>query len=180
LTAEGAPDRELAERFCRQRDEAAFRILYRRHTPLLFRLAHRLAGAAAEDVVQDAWVRAARGLPGFRWEAKLSTWLAGIVVNRCREEWRTAPGAGAEPMPERAGPPPTGDVRIDLERAVAALAPGFRAVLLLHDVEGYSHEEIAEVLGVAPGTSKSQLSRARRAVRAWLGGEEGDRGRHAG
>lgn len=155
----------LVERYRRRRDEAAFRALYRLHTPRLYRLAWRLVGAGAEEAVQEAWLRAARGVGRFRGEARFGTWVGGILVNVCRELQREtrAPGASLAEDPSVSGRPP--DERVDLERAIAALPPGQRAVLLLHDVEGHTHEEIGRLLGVEEGTSKSQLFRARRAVR---------------
>jgi len=166
-------DRELADRVVAAGDEAAFRVLYRRHSPTVFRLALRLAAgnvAEAEDVMQETWLRAARGLAGFQWRSAFRTWLTGIAVNRFRELARRnghhitvvegeceAPAAAAEP-----------GGHIDLERALALLPPGLRAVLLLHDVEGFTHREIGEQLGISDGTCKSQLHEARRAMRRLL------------
>jgi RNA polymerase sigma-70 factor, ECF subfamily len=164
----GEEEATLVEAYRQRRDEAAFRALYRLHTPRLFRLAWRLVGAGAEEAVQEAWVRAARGLDRFRGEARFGTWLGAILINVCRELQRAAPMSGVAPSedPPVATHPP--DDRVDLERAIAALPPGQRTVLLLHDVEGHTHDEIARLLGVDQGTSKSQLSHARRAVRARL------------
>ncbi|UCF18217.1 MAG: RNA polymerase sigma factor [Gemmatimonadota bacterium] len=153
--------------------ERAFRELYRRHTPKLFQFVMRLLGGVevdAEDIVQETWVRAAERLSGFRWESSFATWLTGIGLNMCRDLWRRRNGreldwdVAAEPV-ERAGAP---DERIDLERAIALLPSGYRTVLILHDLEGCTHEEIGHRLGIAAGTSKSQLSSARRAMRALL------------
>ena len=168
LTDRADSDRFLVERFLRHRDEAAFRLLFRAHTPALLQLARRLLGGAdgADDVVQEAWLRAARGLAGFAWRSSLRTWLCGIVV-RCWQERRRAQRPTAELADEVMGTPPPLVERLDLERAIAALPDGYRAVLLLHDVEGWTHDAIAAELGVEVGTSKSQLSRARRALRAW-------------
>ena len=168
------PDRRLAERVLAG-DEAAFRGLYRRHTPRLFQLALRLlAGdeAEAEDVVQDTWIKAVERLDGFRWESELGTWLHAIALNVSREalrrrgnrrevEWPEGEEPAAAAAPETIEP-------VDLEAAIAALPAGYRTVFVLHDVEGHTHEAIAEELGVTPGTTKSQLFRARRAVRARL------------
>lgn len=168
-----SPDRELADALLLRRDEAAFRALYRRHTPRLFQVVLRLLGGAeqdAEDVVQETWIRATERLAEFRWEAAFGTWLTGIGLNvargllRRRGRWEADPEHVPEPW---RAPPPVGE-RIDLERALALLPAGYRAVLVLHDVEGFTHEEIAEMLGVVPGTSKSQLSCARRAMRQLL------------
>jgi RNA polymerase sigma factor (sigma-70 family) len=176
--APAADDRALTERLLSAGDEAAFRELYRRHTPRLYAFVLRMVAgvdADAEDVVQETWIRAVERLDGFRWEAALGTWLTGIALNvargmlRRRGRW-AAPLDGDPPEPWR--PPPREAERIDLERAIALLPVGYRAVLVLHDVEGFTHEEIGDQLGIAPGTSKSQLSHARRAVRRMLGPAE--------
>jgi RNA polymerase sigma factor (sigma-70 family) len=173
-----AEDRRLVARFLARRDESAFRALYRRHTPFLYRLLLRMSGGtgSADEGVQETWVRAVSGLAGFGWRSELKTWLAGIAIHWWREEERRRGRfAGVPPEAElaRAGPWPREVDRIDLDRAIAALAPGYREALVLHDIEGYTHEEIAGILGIEAGTSKSQLSRARRALRARLAGGEG-------
>ena len=168
-------DRLLVSRFLAGGDETAFRALYRRHTPFLYRFLLRISGgraADAEEGVQETWVRAAERLPGFEWRSALKTWLAGIAIRWWREEARR--GKREAPMPDGdlapVAPVRRGIERMDLERALLALAEGYRAAILLHDVEGYTHDEIAEMTGVDAGTSKSQLTRARRALRAQLSG----------
>jgi len=165
-------DRALAEQFLRNRDEVAFLALYRLHTPALYRIAYRILpdSQRASEIVQDTWIRATEKLRYFRWESSLATWLAGIVINRSREEIRRR---AAEPQSSHdlaelvtAGSPVP--QRLDLDRAIAQLADGYREVLLLHDVEGYTHEEIAQALEIEPATSRSQLTRARSAMRTWL------------
>jgi RNA polymerase sigma-70 factor (ECF subfamily) len=161
----------------RRGEEAAFRTLYRRHTPRLFGLVHRLLGARlgeTEDVVQEAWLRAVKGLPGFRGESLFSTWLSGIAI-RCALETlrRRASGDGAECLGVALGRPKL-DLALDLESAVAVLPDGYRKVLVLHDIEGRTHAEIAALLEIEEGTSKSQLSRAREAVRARLRPQSGE------
>jgi len=168
-----AADRALVESFLARRGEAAFLALYRRHTPALLGLASRLGGRPpreAEDLVQEAWLRAAPALSGFRWESSLRTWLSGFVVNVWREARRALPREEPAPesLPEQQAATFAAAERIDLERAVGELPDGYRAVLVLHDVEGFTHEEIAGQLAIEPGTSKSQLARARRALRARL------------
>lgn len=168
-------DRLLVSRFLAARDEAAFRALYRRHTPFLYRFLLRLSGgrsADAEEGVQETWVRAAERLAGFEGRSALKTWLAGIAIRWWREEARRGKREGEMPDEEieMAAPFRRGIERLDLERALLALAEGYRSAILLHDVEGYTHEEIAEMTGVDAGTSRSQLSRARRALRAHLSG----------
>ncbi|HEX6939748.1 MAG TPA: sigma-70 family RNA polymerase sigma factor [Longimicrobiales bacterium] len=165
---------ELIER-ARYGDEAAIRSLYERHAPRVYAVTRRLAGddALAEDWAQEAWVKAVRALPGFRGDAQFSTWLHRIAVNsalqgkRSRER-RTRyeePLPAAIPVREAAG---RTLLRLRLERALEQLPEGMRRVLVLHDVEGYTHEEIAEALGVNVGTSKSQLFKARARMRELL------------
>ena len=170
--AAAVPDHALAQALLLRGDEQAFRELYARHTPRLYQLVLRIVAGAehdAEDVVQETWIRATEALGGFRWEAAFGTWLTGIGINVARgllrKQGRWQPlEAAAEPW----RPPPHDGERIDLERAIALLPAGYRAVLVLHDVEGYTHDEIGERLGIAPGTSKSQLSHARKALRRLL------------
>jgi RNA polymerase sigma-70 factor (ECF subfamily) len=153
-------------------------LLYDRHTPRLYGLALRLSGgdvAGAEDVVHDVWIRAVERLGNFRWESSLGTWLGGFVINgfrdRSRAERREVVTVEEHHPADDMVLLKTAD-RLDLERAIAGLPPGFRQVLILHDVEGYTHEEIAALLDIVPGTSKSQLARARDAVRRALGLKE--------
>ena len=168
-------DRNLVDEFLATRSEQAFRRLYRRHASAVYALLLRLTAGdvtRAEDCLQDAWLRAIAGLDRFAWRSTLRTWIRGIAINCWREGWREDRRAplrlveGDEPAPDLPDVSPL-DV-IALERAVAALPDGYRAVLVLHDVEGFTHEEIAEALGIVPGTSKSQLARARAAVRRSL------------
>jgi len=171
-------DHELLADFLRERSDRAFRALYDRHAPSMFALAFRLMGrrdADAADVLQDAWTRAWRRLDAFRGESSLRTWLCGFVVNCCRERFR-------EPLFEELPDRPASsrlDVALDLEQALALLSSGYRAVIVLHDVEGYTHREIAASLGIDEGTSKSQLSRGRAALRRALNatGRDHDRAR---
>jgi RNA polymerase sigma-70 factor (ECF subfamily) len=170
-------DRRLVLRLVRQRDERAFATLYDRHTTYLYRFALRLTAGdedASADLVHDAWLRAVPRLTSFEWRSQLRTWLSGFVHGvwreRQRDESRLTELADAIP----ADVPPWDHIpsRVDLERALALLPPGFREVLVLHDIEGYTHEDIATLLGVQPGTSKSQLSRARAAMRRALSDPE--------
>ena len=162
-------EREEVARFLRQRTEEAFLVLYRRHTASLYALALRLTGgrADAEDAVQEAWLRAVAALPRFEWRSALRTWLYGFVVNCSREKRR---GGTAGAMDEGVTTP--FEERIDVARALGGLPDGYREVLLLHDWYGYTHAEIAAMLGVETGTSKSQMHHARAAHREVLGGVE--------
>jgi len=185
LIAEDA-DRELAQAYLAARDEAAFRALYRRHAPALWRMALRFSRGAEEearDVMQETWIRAADRLGTFRWESSLRTWLISIALNCSRERIRRAGREtpvedveAAARVAAEAGDPapgPSAVEPIDLARAIDALPDGYRRVLVLHDLEGYTHDEIGRLLGVEPGTSKSQLHRARASVRARLASAEG-------
>lgn len=174
-------DADLVRRFVKRRDETAFRTLYRRHAPAMFSIARRLLNgdhAAAEDVLQEAWLRAADRLETFRWESALGTWLVAIAVNCARDRQRkdarrNARDVSLAAVSELPAPPPLPKhiASVDVARAVARLPEGYREVLILHDVFGYTHEEIGRMLGVESGTSKSQLSRARGTIRRWLGGK---------
>ena len=164
-------DLALVERFLRGRGEDAFRALYRAHTPALYALALRLTGGdrgEAEDLVQESWVRALTALRTFRAQSALRSWVCGVLVNvrrgRIRSDWRIVDAPDTEPVADSACP----DDAIDLERAIAALPDGARDVYVLHDVHGYTHREIAELLGIVEGTSKSQLNRARFLLRISL------------
>jgi RNA polymerase sigma-70 factor, ECF subfamily len=167
------PDRELAQAVLKDGDERAFRELYRRHTPRLYLLVLRLLGYSdmdAEDVVQETWVRAIRELAGFRWESALGTWLSAIGCNVARDQLRKVKRRDEkEQSPGIASwialQPPE---QVDLEQAIRRLPEGYRTVLVMHDLEGFTHEEIGTALGIAPGTSKSQLFGARRSLRAML------------
>ncbi|HJU89328.1 MAG TPA: RNA polymerase sigma factor [Gemmatimonadaceae bacterium] len=173
-TRHDTADRVLAERVLAFRDPMAFRELYRRHTPSLLAMATRLTDRRedAEDAVHDAWVRGVEHLGRFAWRSSLRTWLTGILINCVREQrWH---GRAEIPLDDQeiaddSLPPLPNDIdRIDLERAVTSLPNGYRQVLALHDLEGFTHEEIAGMLGIEPGTSKSQLARARRSLRRAL------------
>jgi RNA polymerase sigma-70 factor (ECF subfamily) len=162
-------DQGLVERFLRNRDEETFREIYRRHTPALYLLALRLlAGseANAQEAVQETWIRACRLLRIFEWRSSLRTWLTGILI-KCVKEMNHGANRYDDLPDDLEGPlgaEPT--ERMDLERAIAQLPFGYRHVLVLHDIEGYTHEEIGTQLGITSGTSKSQLFHARRALRA--------------
>jgi RNA polymerase sigma-70 factor (ECF subfamily) len=178
-------DRDLAARFVDRGDEEAFRLLYRRHTPRLYAIALRLlAGrsADAEDVVQDAWLRSAAKLADFEWRSALSTWLVAIVINCARERLRARPMITAEPdeLAQAPARPASPQVAIDLERAIAALPDRRRQVLVLYDIEGWTHVEIGQQLDIPAGTSKSELFHARRAVRASLTARTDEVPDHAG
>ena len=158
-------------------DAEAFEALYRSHVAKVFALALRLTGdrGQAAELVQDTFVRAWEALPRFRGESALGTWLHRIAVNVLLES-RRAEGRRLKRVVltedpaemERPAAEASPGVRMDLEHAIAGLPEGARVVFVLHDVEGYEHREIGKMTGIAEGTSKAQLFRARRLLRKAL------------
>ena len=166
-------------------DAQAFERLYLATVDRTFGLARRMAGArAADDLTQEVYLRAWSKLHTFRGDAAFSTWLHRIAVNAALQAVRRAGTRSKReaPMPETVPVEPMlRDTLLQkrLEAALDRLPEGMRQVLILHDVEGYTHEEIGEVLGIAAGTSKSQLFKARAKMRALLGSidqQDADRG----
>jgi RNA polymerase sigma factor (sigma-70 family) len=153
-------------------DEEAFRVLYRRHSPRLRGLIRRVIGWPgddSDDVLQVVWLRAMRGAATFRWTSSLSSWLCGIAVRASMETLRDGRRRTLFALDsDLEAPAPDIVARLDLENAIARLPEHHRIVLLLHDVEGFTHEEIANQLGIAVGTSRSNLHRARRLMRVML------------
>ena len=158
-------------------DLSAFERLYRENERRVFALCMRLASdpALAEELTQEVFVRAWRKLGSFRGQSAFSSWLHPLTVNVALSERRSRRRRLARIVPrddlttlEPEAPAPTPEAGFDLERAMAALPPGARRVFVLHDVEGRTHDEIASLLGLAPGTSKAQLHRARRLLREAL------------
>lgn len=158
-------------------DRHAFQRLYQLHVGRVHGAVYRLAGydhARAEDLTQDAFIRAWQKLPGFRHESAFGTWLYRLAVNVALMDIRAR---GADPvsmmdeedLPDAGSTPFCAAEREELEHAVGKLPPRARAVLVLHDVEGWKHEEIGAELGMAVGTSKAQLHRARGLLRKILG-----------
>lgn len=165
---------DLIRDFLTSRDESAFRGLYKAYMPSLYQFVFRLVGQRhgdADDIVQDTWVRAIGGLEGFRKDSSFRTWLIGIAINRSRELFRQQSKKldSWGSLEESKCTEPLTDEGLDLESAIASLPDGYRAVLVLHDIEGFLHEEISSILEIDVGTSKSQLSRARKTVRQKLG-----------
>lgn len=159
-------------------DVAAFEQLYRRHHRRVHAVIVRLvgqAGARAEDLTQEAFVRAWQALPAFRFESAVSTWLHRLAVTTALMELRarrSRPWQDDDTELEQLAATDTAGRAMlgrDLELAVSSLPPRARAVLVLHDVEGWKHEEISIELGMAVGSSKAQLHRARGLLRERLG-----------
>lgn len=173
-------DLELAAR-CRAGDADAFEELYRQHARRLYGLVVRMIGSAgeADDLVQEVFLQAYRKLPGFRGDSTLGTWLYRLTMNHCLDHLRgrqakmsrATESLENENAADLATPEPvvpSAISRMDLERAIEALPPGSKAAFLLHDVEGFEHREVAEILGISEGTSKSQVHKARLKLRALL------------
>ncbi|WP_223878033.1 MULTISPECIES: sigma-70 family RNA polymerase sigma factor [unclassified Luteimonas] len=180
--ATDAGDRDLPlARAAAAGDAAAFEALYRRHAARVHGVVLRLAGwqhARAEDLVQEAFLRAWRALPQWRGDSAFGTWLHRLAVNtalmdlRARNARPGLDGDDGDVIDALAGADSAGHgtaLALDLDRAVASLPPRARAVLVLFDIEGWSHDEIAMTLDMAVGSSKAQLHRARRLLRTRLG-----------
>lgn len=171
-------ERDLVRR-AQDGDEAAVRTLYHRYAPRVFAVVRRMAGddAVAEDWAQEAWIRVFRALPRFRGDAAFSTWLHRVAVNSALQGMRSRNRHATRETDLREGvrgrPADPVPLRLALERAMGRLPDGMRQVLVLHDVEGFTHDEIGEMLGIAAGTSKSQLFKARAKMRELLGPMEG-------
>jgi RNA polymerase sigma-70 factor, ECF subfamily len=175
-------DRRLVAR-CRAGEREACEELYRRHAPRVLGLARRMIGPGedAEDAMQDVFMAVFRKLESFRGESSLSTWLYRLAMNVCLDRLRSR-GSRERKVTDAfdvddaehvtAPAPPTGRLspgaQIDLERAIASLPDAARAAFLLHDVEGFDHREVGAILGIAEGTSKSQVHKARLRIRAFL------------
>jgi RNA polymerase sigma-70 factor (ECF subfamily) len=156
-------------------DARAFERLYRQHVPRIHSLVRRMAGTEGDpdELTQDVFVRAWQRLKTYRGEAAFGTWLHRLAVNVILN-WRRREALSRRWIEEGTAPElleghrQAGAEALDLEGAIAKLPPGARQVFVLHDVEGFKHEEIAAMIGVTSGTSKAQLHRARMLLRAYL------------
>jgi RNA polymerase sigma-70 factor (ECF subfamily) len=170
----------LVER-CRRGDLGAFEELYRAHAGRLFSVACRMVGnpADAEDLLQEIFLSAHRKLESFRGESALGTWLYRLAMNQCLDYLRSRASRTSqltdalddEPGGYASGGSSVAELtvtKMDLERSLARLPEGCRAAFVLHDVQGLEHREVAEALGIAEGTSKSQVHKARLRLRAML------------
>ena len=170
-------DAELVAR-CQAGEIDAFETLYRQHAARIFSLASRMAGSAdeGEDLLQEIFLQAYRKLGTFKGEAAVGTWLHRLAVNHCLDFVRSRRARmrsltetlDDERSLEPAAPRDTPIPRIDLERAIARLPEGYREAFVLHDVEGFDHKEVGAMLGIAEGTSKSQVFKARMKLRTIL------------
>jgi RNA polymerase sigma-70 factor (ECF subfamily) len=170
-------DLTLASR-CRDGAAGAFDELYRLHAPRLYGLARRLVGPQeADDVLQEIFLTAYRKLGQYRGESALGTWLFRVGTNVCLDHLRSRAVRTGRQNDSLDGDIDGGNAagpilgvinRLDLERAIDALPEGARTVFVLHDVEGLEHRDVAQMLGISEGTSKSQLHKARMRLRGIL------------
>ena len=163
---------------CQAGDVEAFETIYRQHASRLYTLACRMAGSPedGEDLLQEIFLQAYRKLGSFKGDAALGTWLYRLALNHCLDYVRSRQAKmnkltgtldaemSVEPVARRETP----IARLDLERAVERLPEGCRQAFVLHDVEGFDHKEVAKLLGIAEGTSKSQVFKARSRLRGLL------------
>lgn len=158
-------------------DAAAFEALYRQHVGRVHALCRRLAmdPGRAEELTQEAFLKAWKNIGSCPGSDALAGWLCRVAIHvvlddnrKTRRRHRREVAAPDGVLPERGGPPASPGLALDLERAVAGLPPGARQIFVLHDVEGFRHEEIGRLLGLSPGTSKAQLHRARRRLKEAL------------
>jgi RNA polymerase sigma-70 factor (ECF subfamily) len=157
-------------------DERALRALWSQHAPHIDAVVRRLAGDPdlAEDIAQEVWIQIFRALPTYRGESQFGTWAHRIAVNRtlnALRRTRRLVKIETDMEEDTVTVEHTGDramLRSVIDAAAAKLSPGARTVFLMHDVEGYTHEEIATELGITPGGSKSQLFKARAKLRRLL------------
>lgn len=172
-----AREAELVAR-CLQGDLHAFEAIYRQHSIALFSLALRMLGnqSDAEDLLQEIFLNAYRKLGSYQGRSALGTWLYRLAVNRCLDHLRS--GASQKQsitwsLEEQANLDPSAPAdgtteRLDLERAIVQLPHSYRAAFVLYDIEGFGHREVANILGVAEGTSKSLVHKARLKLRELL------------
>lgn len=165
---------------CQAGDIEAFETLYRQHSAKIYTLACRMAGSAedGEDLLQEIFLQAYRKLGSFKGESALGTWLYRLALNHCLDYVRSRQAKmnkrtdtlDAEGSFEPTAGRETPIARLDLERAIERLPQGCREAFVLHDVDGFGHKEVAALLGIAEGTSKSQVFKARLKLRAFLRG----------
>jgi len=165
---------------CQAGDVEAFEALYRQHAARIYTLACRMAGSPedGEDLLQEIFLQAHRKLGGFKGDSSVGTWLYRLALNHCLDYVRSRQAKmsritetlDAETSIEPAARRETPIARLDLERAIERLPEGCREAFLLHDVEGFDHKEVGELLGIAEGTSKSQVFKARMKLRGFLRG----------
>jgi RNA polymerase sigma-70 factor (ECF subfamily) len=159
-------------------DPADFEVLYRQQAPRIYSLACRMTGSPedGEDLLQEIFLQAYRKLGSFKGESTIGTWLYRLALNHCLDYVRSRQAKMTKltdslDVQSRTDPAARRDTpiaRIDLDRALERLPDGCREAFVLHDVEGFDHKEVGEMLGIAEGTSKSQVFKARLKLRALL------------
>jgi RNA polymerase sigma-70 factor (ECF subfamily) len=161
---------------CRRGEARAMEMLYHQYKRRVFGMAHRIVGVSdAEEVAQEVFVRVFRGLGNFRGDSQLSTWVYRLTVNAALSHLAKRGRrheVGDDGLTELAAPPTTerdSALAARIETALTQLPAGYRAILVLHDIEGLSHEECAAILECRIGTCKSQLHKARARMRELLG-----------
>ncbi len=171
------PDQTRLAALAARGDVSAFEELYRLNVGRVYALCLRMSGdpSLSEELVQETFVRAWRKLGSFRGASAFSTWLHRVTVNVVLGHRRSADRRGVhlsgqveDEAPDRLAPAVHPGQTIDLERAISGLPEGARTVFILHDIEGFHHEEISGLAGIAVGTSKAQLHRARKLLRKAL------------
>jgi RNA polymerase sigma-70 factor (ECF subfamily) len=162
----------------RETSVEAFEQMYRQHAPRIYSLACRMAGSPedGEDLLQEIFLQAYRKMGSFKGESAIGTWLYRLALNHCLDYVRSRRAKmnkltetlDAENSVQPTAKRQTPIAKIDLDRAVERLPDGCREAFVLHDVEGFDHKEVGELLGIAEGTSKSQVFKARLKLRALL------------
>jgi RNA polymerase sigma-70 factor (ECF subfamily) len=176
----GTGDRDLAAR-CLAGDRDAFESLYRQQVGRIYNLAYRMSAGAddADDLVQEIFLQAYRKMGSYKGESSLGTWIYRLAVNLCLDRIRSRAGKmaqvtdsidadDADPVVSPGSPADANIARMDLAHAVGTLPPSYRAAFVLHDIEGYQHDEIARMLDISEGSSKSLLHKARMKLRKVL------------
>lgn len=167
-------DKLLVKTFLKERSEAAFLSLYRSKTPHLYQMALRITQSQydSEELIQEMWIVAIRKLPDFQWRSELKTWLISILINlsksRYRESMKMLSSSTVDIVKEEQAIEMSFATSRDLDMAIEKLPIGYRTVLVMYDIEGYKHKEIAAILEITQGTSKSQLFHARKMLRRHL------------
>jgi len=167
-----ASDKTLVTKFLKSRNEKHFTTLYHKYADTTYRLALFLTGhdqSLADDLVQETWIVIVEKLPTFHWKSSLKTWISGILINKYRQNLRKIKPY-SELSPEMHVTSTYGSKILDLQQAILSLPAGYREIIVMHDLEGFKHREIAEILNIKEGTSKSQLFNARQQMRKLLTG----------
>lgn len=175
LTEQGV-GKEVSDKARDREREKELERIYKEHAPMVYNLCFRMLSnrTDAQDATQEVFVKVYNNLSKFAGRSKLSTWIYRITMNHCidRSRRKRVPTVELEDWMNTSeslhAPKTNHDTRIALERAVETLPPSYRGVFVLHDIQGFSHEEISDILKITPGSSKSLLHRSRMALRKKL------------